>query len=104
MLKVSERHPAYRRTLVQELDLHGNSDHMQIACRALGDIIEKELTPKQREMVLFYFYEEKTMQEIAEILGINKSTVSRTLKRAKERIRKYMQFYFDYTSFHFGES
>ncbi len=55
-------------------------------------IIARELTPLQREIVNEYYYEGKGVTEIANLRGINKSTVSRTLKAARERIEKSMKY------------
>lgn len=40
------------------------------------DIIESELTQRQRECIKLYFFMEKTQNEIAEILGISRRVVS----------------------------
>ena len=55
-------------------------------------VIARELTPLQRELVKAYYYDGKSVTEIANIRGINKSTVSRTLKAARERIEKSMKY------------
>lgn len=49
---------------------------------ALGqirDLIQTKLTPKQRQIVEMYFYDNKTQQEIAKELGINQQVVSKHL-------------------------
>lgn len=73
-----------------------NRRQLYIIRCALADIIENELTDRQKEMVHLYYYEGKNSREISEQLYVNKSTVSRTLYRARERIRKNLRFYFDY--------
>jgi len=54
----------------------------------------QELTPRQQELLTLYYEEEMTVPEIAQHLGINRSTVSRTLRRARERLRHYLQYAF----------
>ena len=44
---------------------------------------EQELTPRQREMLALYYDRGLKMSQIAQKLGVNRSTVSRTVKRAK---------------------
>ena len=44
------------------------------------------LTERQREMLRMNFEQGKTVTEIAQELGVNKSTVSRTIARAKHRL------------------
>ena len=46
-------------------------------------VIREELTELQRYTVVAYYFENRTLTEIAEERGINKSTVCRTLKRAE---------------------
>ena len=41
----------------------------------------ESLPPKQRLVVLLYYYDELTMREIGQILGINGSRVSNSIRR-----------------------
>ncbi|MCZ6676630.1 MAG: sigma factor-like helix-turn-helix DNA-binding protein [Candidatus Poribacteria bacterium] len=53
------------------------------------EIIEKELTPVQRRCVRLYFFEGRTQEEIATIIGISRRVVSQHLfgvKRAGKQI------------------
>lgn len=45
------------------------------------------LPTKLKEAVLLYYYQDMTVNEIAEALGISQSSVSERLKRAKEKLR-----------------
>ncbi len=73
-----------------------NREQLETVQRALRDVIANELTPRQREMLVMRYYEGLSGNAIAGQLGVNPSTVCRTLRRAQERIRKSMRFYFDY--------
>ena len=42
----------------------------------LMDIIENDLTPKQRQAVMLYFFGQKTQEEIGRIMGIPHQVVS----------------------------
>ncbi len=86
------------RSFMQELfgKAKDNRQHLTLVRRALTDIIEHELTDRQKEMVYLYYFEGKNGREISEMLYVHKSTVSRTLCRAKGHIRKNLRFYFDY--------
>ena len=55
---------------------------------------EKELTPRQRCMLELYYDRQMSVTEIAEDLCVNVSTVSRTLQRARDRLRRYLQYSF----------
>lgn len=45
------------------------------------------LPPKLKEAVLLYYYQDMTVIEIAQALGISQSSVSGRLKRAREKLR-----------------
>lgn len=47
---------------------------------------QEALTARQRQLLRMNFEQNKTVTEIAQELGVNKSTVSRTLLRAKRRL------------------
>ena len=51
---------------------------------------EEELTPRQRQLMQMRF--EQSVSEIAEALGLDKSTVSRTITRAKQRLYKCLRY------------
>lgn len=61
--------------------------------RAARAVWQRELTPCQRQYFALYCFEGKTMKEIAEQYSVAESTVSRTLKRARIRLRRYLQYY-----------
>lgn len=58
----------------------------------LGRIIQGELTEHQRQTFLAYHYQGLNITQIAAFQGVNKSTVSRTLKRAEKRIRRITKY------------
>ena len=43
-------------------------------------------------MVSLYYDQGMTIPQIAEQLGLNRSTVSRTLRRARERLYRFLQY------------
>ena len=48
--------------------------------------------PRQREMVFLYYDRGLKMSQIAQKLGVNRSTVSRTVKRAKQRLYRCLRY------------
>lgn len=56
-------------------------------------ILEQELSEKQKRVLVLYYKEKKTMPEIAHLLGVNVSTVSRTRRRACEIVRDRLTVY-----------
>jgi RNA polymerase sigma factor (sigma-70 family) len=55
-------------------------------------VIEEELTPLQRETLVAYYFQEQTIPQIALDRGVHKSTVSRTLHRAENKLRRYLKY------------
>ena len=53
---------------------------------------EEELTPRQRQLMQMRFEQNMSVSEIAEALGLDKSTVSRTVTRAKQRLYKCLRY------------
>lgn len=60
--------------------------------RMLGLAIRQELTERQAEMVRMYFLEQHTMREIADLLGVNVSTVSRSLGASRAKIKRCLRY------------
>ncbi len=46
-----------------------------------------ELTPKYKEVVLLYYYQNLRIEEITQILGVSRSTVYYRLDKAQEKLR-----------------
>lgn len=64
----------------------------QVQLERVQRVIREELTSLQRETLLAYYFQERTITEIAEDRGVHKSTVSRTLKRAEAKLRRYLRY------------
>ena len=58
----------------------------------LKKVIQEELSDLQRDVLLAYYFEKKKQVQIAQERKVNKSTISRTMKRAKENLRKFLQY------------
>lgn len=69
-----------------------NSAKIRSAVSLLSTVIACELTQRQKECVSLYYYSGLTMAEIASRLGINKSSVSRAISRARARIERSMKY------------
>jgi len=54
--------------------------------------VEDALTPRQLQLVELYYTRQMPMHVIAAELGINVSTVSRTLRRARDRIERCLKY------------
>jgi RNA polymerase sigma factor (sigma-70 family) len=54
--------------------------------------LQQEVTSRQRQYLLLYYGRQINMTEIGRQLGVDKSTVSRTIKRGEERLRRCLRF------------
>ncbi len=55
-------------------------------------VMEQELTQKQREVMLAYYFQDMTIPQIAAQRGVQKSSISRCLKRAENRVRRCLRY------------
>lgn len=69
-----------------------NSEAIARLRRNLRKVRREELTARQGEMLHLYYDLGYSMPKIARELGINKSTVSRTLARARARLKRYLRY------------
>lgn len=49
------------------------------------------LPPKEREVILLYYYQDMNVNEVADVLGVTQPTVSYRLRRARERLRTVLK-------------
>lgn len=82
----AEKYQALRQ-LVKLTDVTG-----QGKMSALRHGMEEVLTPRQKQLVHMYYIEQKPMQLIAEELGLDVSSVSRTLKRARRNLYTFLRY------------
>lgn len=71
-----------------------NGEQMERLMRNLRKAREEELTPRQRQMLEMRFEQNMKISEISEVLGVNRSTVSRTIIRAKKNLRSCLKYSF----------
>ena len=64
----------------------------EVQLKRVQRVIREELTPLQREALLAYYFQELTLEQIAKERGVNKSTVCRTLRRAEEKLRRFLKY------------
>lgn len=69
-----------------------NAEQLSRLKRNLRQAREQELTARQRQLLTMYYDQGMTMPEIAQDLGLNRSTVSRTLRRARERLYRCLRY------------
>ena len=69
-----------------------NSAQMSRVKRNLLRALREDVTPRQREMLLLYYGEQLNMRQIGTRLGVDKSTVSRTIKRGEKRLQRCLRY------------
>lgn len=69
-----------------------NAAQLERMRRSLRQARQQALTPRQREMLIMRYEQNMSGSEIARELGLNRSTVSRTLRRARDRLRRCLQY------------
>lgn len=68
-----------------------DGDHENLK-RKMRSAIKEELTPSQFMYMTEYYIDSRTMGQIAMRHNVNRSTVSRGIRRAHERIRKVLKY------------
>ena len=64
----------------------------EVQMKRVQRVIEEELTPLQREALIAYYIQGQAIPEIARDRGVQKSTISRTLHRAEEKLRRFLKY------------
>lgn len=64
---------------MESTDFYGDSHVMEVL---------NSINRRYREMVILYYYEEYSVSEIAEILGISEAAVLKRLQRTRETVKK----------------
>ena len=69
-----------------------NSEQMGRLRRNVMRALQEDVTPRQRECMLLYYEKGLNMRQIAELTGVDKSTVSRNIKRGESRLRRCLRY------------
>ena len=64
----------------------------QIQLKRVQRVIDEELTQLQKQTLVAYYFQEQTIPQIAADRGVNKSIVSRTLRRAENKLRRFLKY------------
>ena len=73
-------------------DLKGHHLPHEIQVQRLRQAIRGELTELQRYTLMAYYFEDRTLEQIAQERNVTRPTVWRTLKRAEQRLRRVLQY------------
>lgn len=78
----------------KDMSCGDNRRQREMLKKALSRAIKDELTERQRQIVEEFYFENKTVSEIAQQEGVNKSTISRHLKRSREKLQQVLKYGF----------
>lgn len=73
-----------------------NSEQLGRLRKNLVRALQEDVTARQREFLLLYYAQGLNMRQIGEQLGVDKSTVSRTIKRGEARLRRCLRYGAEY--------
>ena len=76
----------------QGQDSEDNDIQMQRLRRNLKKAIDQELTGRQQTMLLMRYSENCSQTDMATRLGVDKSTVTRTLARTRKKLARVLQY------------
>ena len=69
-----------------------NTDTMSRVKQNLIRALREDVTPKQRTALLLYYGEGLNMREIGARMWVDKSTISRNIKRGEDRLRRCLRY------------
>ena len=72
--------------------VQGRGHAREVQLHRVRQVIREELTDLQRDAIISYYFQMQTVSQIAAQRGVCKSTVSRTLHRAEEKLRRYLKY------------
>lgn len=58
----------------------------------LKRVIDQELTETQRDVMVAFYFENKSIRQISQERGVTASSISRTLQRAEARCRRSLRY------------
>ena len=64
----------------------------EVQLRRMQKVIRQELTELQRYTLCAYYFQQQSLTKIARDRGVNRSTVCRTLHRAEEKLRRFLNY------------
>ncbi len=71
-----------------------NSNQRRRMIKIVKNVVEGELTCRQKDCLFMYYEKQMKMAQISDNLGICISCVSRHIKKAKEKIQKTLSYYY----------
>lgn len=86
------KHYAADMAVYARLMAEDNSRQLRFVRHNLVRALQEDVTARQRQILLMYYDQGLNMREIGEELGIDRSTVSRAIKRGEGRLRRCLRY------------
>ena len=80
-------------TKYKEQDQETNLIEYRKTIKIMTNLIQHELSVRQKECITLRYFEKMGVCQIAEKLKIDKSTASRHISRAKKKLKKLLEYY-----------
>lgn len=77
----------FRRCLAED-----NSGQVEAIQEKLRQALREDVTPRQMELLYLHYVQGLRLREIADLLALDPSTVSRTLKRGEDRLHRCLRY------------
>lgn len=65
----------------------------KLMIKIMRSVVENELSERQRQVINLYYFQKVNIPEIAKMLGVNRSTVSRTISRGRRNIMEKLKYF-----------
>lgn len=78
------------RAILEYDDESGNTRKLR---KILLNVINNELTPRQKEIIVLYYFKKTDIVTIGKQLGISPQAVSAAMKRARLRMFRILKYY-----------
>ena len=62
--------------------------------RILLNVIKNELTPRQKEIIMLYYFKGVDIVRISQKLGVTPQAISSAMSRARLKLYRFMQYYY----------
>ncbi len=76
------------------LESDSEGDSVRKLKKLLLNVINNELTPRQKEIIMLYYFKDIDIVTIAKQLQITPQAVSAVMSRARIRMYRILQYYF----------
>jgi RNA polymerase sigma-70 factor (ECF subfamily) len=68
-------------------EFHGEDANLPVLARAVAEALQLQ-SAEERFLMAAYYLDEKTLAQVADVVGVHEATVSRRLRRATDSVRK----------------